>query len=70
MRHIAQLAPARTQKEVAEMLGIDSSRVGQIERRALAKLRIALSGIDFGWDTSELRAGRAAMREFEEAVSG
>jgi len=41
-QQIKQFAAVRTQSEVAEILGIDHSRVYQIEKQALAKLRRAL----------------------------
>lgn len=41
---IAEAGP-HTQREISELLGMDESRVGQIERTALAKLRAAVGDL-------------------------
>jgi transcriptional regulator len=60
--------PQRTQAEVGRILGMEQSHVGQVERRALAKLRKALAGVDLEYDTAELRTQRRVRREFEDEV--
>lgn len=55
-----------TKTEVAALLGIDRSRVWQIEQRALKKLRLALEGVDLETDPAVCRVLRTARREFED----
>lgn len=64
-----------TQQQVASALGIDRSRVGQIERRALRKMRRALLldahheamriGEYFSTDTLDARAERSIVRQYQ-----
>jgi DNA-directed RNA polymerase sigma subunit (sigma70/sigma32) len=49
--------PVRTQEEVARLLGINTSRVGQIEKQALRKFAIALRKRRRRLTRSEIRAG-------------
>lgn len=44
-----KLEYAMTEDEVAEILGIDRSMVGKIQRRALAKLRKAFDKAGIEW---------------------
>lgn len=79
MRRRPECKGVRTQAEVADLLGMERSHVGQIERRALRKLKQALLleahrmgstiAACYDLDSRELRSERRWAAEFQLQVA-